>query len=81
MRTRLFIIAMAISLLALLTPAPKSQAVTTDCNTVATVCSDMGDMMYDMCVMTGGTVSDCTWSAALYTIKCMQTNGCEPVNN
>jgi len=66
----------------LLIPAPPPvNAVTVDCNTVSQVCRDMGDMVYDMCIVSGGTPSDCTWSSALYVIRCMRNNGCEPVNN
>lgn len=85
MRIKLLVLALLISLAALLVPSPpKVQAtppVLTDCDVVAQVCGDMAEMMYNVCILNGGGLSSCAWMEANYKISCMRGNGCAPFNN
>jgi hypothetical protein len=60
----------------LLIPTTKTQATPADCDTVAQVCRDMSQMMYNVCILSGGSASDCAWQEAVNTLNCMKNNGC-----
>lgn len=84
MRSRLLMLSIVLSLFALLaTPISTTSTTTTaapDCPTVNQVCNDIWAMVYDICIVGGGSLSHCAEVEAEGRIQCKKDNGC-PVDN
>lgn len=84
MRTRLFVLVTILITISLLsTPSTTTVATTTDndCNVVNQVCNDMGQMMYNLCILDGNSNTTCAAMEASYKISCKTDNGCPPGGN
>lgn len=84
MRTRLFAVSVLFIAISLLSPSPSSTTIAAadDCSVVNQVCNDMGQMMYDMCMVGGNhTPSQCAEIEANFRIQCKKDNGCPPSGN
>lgn len=57
------------------TPAPV-KASGNDCGVVGQVCRDISNMIYDMCIVSGGAADSCAYQEAVNTINCIKDSGC-----
>jgi hypothetical protein len=47
-----------------------------DCDLAGSLCRQMSEGIYNLCIATGGSTSNCAWQEALNTIRCMNDAGC-----
>ena len=59
-------------------PEPQTVKADNNCAVVGQVCRDISNMLYDMCIVGGGTLSACALMEANNTINCITANGCDP---
>lgn len=47
-----------------------------DCDFIGTLCRLTSAVDYDICILKGGSPTDCAWKEAEQTIKCIRDAGC-----
>lgn len=67
---------LAIVTSALISPSAKVTATTSDCDLIADLCRLTSRVNYDVCILQGGSPTDCAWREAQETIDCITNAGC-----
>lgn len=71
------LILLVITVIAFSWPTGKPvQAATSDCDLIAALCRIASSADYEICLLKGGSPTDCAWAEAEQTIKCIKDAGC-----
>ena len=75
-RRLILLLALAITITAFTLPAQTTTATTTDCDFLSALCRLTAEVNYNLCILKGGSVTDCAYAEAVERINCIASAGC-----
>lgn len=78
-RKLILLVAMVLAVSALTLPSSKVEAAPADCDFLSALCRLTAEVNYNLCIMKGGSVTDCAWAEAEERIRCIASVGCGPL--
>ena len=75
-RQLITLVVLAIIIGAFVSPSAKVTATTSDCDLISDLCRLTSRVNYDVCILQGGSPTDCAWKEAQQTIDCITNAGC-----
>lgn len=77
-RKLILLVVFTIAVIAFTLPSQRIEAAppAIDCDLIGALCRLTSAVDYDICLLKGGSPTDCAWKEAEQTIKCIRDAGC-----